>query len=80
MRPGFCGDISANTISPWIVKAITIAYEAVSQQSDLHRTHCIRAHDVRAMAASLAFMRFVSWGIFSRRLSEDAILLSLIST
>jgi hypothetical protein len=60
MKPGFCGDIAVNTISRWIVKAITTAYEAVGQQSDLQRTHNVRAHDVRAMAASLAFMRSVS--------------------
>jgi hypothetical protein len=60
MKPGFSGDISANTISRWLVKAITTAYEAVGQQSDLQRMHKVRAHDVRAMAASLAFMRSVS--------------------
>jgi hypothetical protein len=60
MKPGFIGDISVNTISRWLVKAITSAYKAVGQQSDLQRTHHVRAHDVRAMAASLAFMRSVS--------------------
>jgi hypothetical protein len=60
MKPGLLGDISANTVSRWLVKVITSAYEAVGHQSDLQRTHHVRAHDVRAMAASLAFMRSVS--------------------
>jgi hypothetical protein len=60
IKPGFQGDISANTISRWLVSAIRAAYEAAGSQFELLQIHGIRAHDVRAMSASLAFMRSVA--------------------
>ena len=47
------GDITANTISNWIKNVIKLAYKN-AQDEDLTMAH-VRAHEVRALAASVAF-------------------------
>jgi integrase len=57
-KKGFSGDIAKNTISFWIRKAILLAYEHASP--DTTQLFSVKAHDVRAMASSWAFLRNVS--------------------
>ena len=57
-KPGFQGDISANTISGWIRKTICLAYE--HSTPEIQQVHRIRAHDVRGMAASWALVKNAS--------------------
>jgi len=59
-KPGFVGDITTTTVSRWIKNAILWAYDASSNDMDLHQLHSIKAHDVRAMSASLSALRSVS--------------------
>jgi len=59
-KPGFTGDITTTTVSRWIKNAILWAYDASSNDMDLHQLHSIKAHDVRAMSASLSLLRSVS--------------------
>ena len=51
-KPGFTGEICANTISAWLKKVILLAYESADDED------CtllgVRAHEVRALAASWA--------------------------
>ena len=56
---GFVGDVSAVTISRWIKNAILWAYQASCTDQDLQRIHQVKAHDVRAMSASLSLLRSV---------------------
>ena len=52
-KKGFDKDISPSTISSWIKKTVIFCYEQSDQESQtLHR---VKAHDVRAFAASKAF-------------------------
>ena len=57
-KSGFSGDIQRSTISSWIKQTVVLAY----QGSDLETQSLskVRAHDVRSMAASLAFKGGVS--------------------
>ena len=55
---GHKGDVVKNTISFWIRKTIFAAYE--SSSSDLKKQFHIRAHHVRALSASWAFLRNIS--------------------
>ena len=50
----FKGDISAQTISRWIKKAVKLSYEAAHHDGPTLQLHQIRAHEVRAFSASLA--------------------------
>jgi len=59
-KPGFTGDITTTTVSRWIKNAILWAYDASSHDVDMHQLHSIKAHDVRAMSASLSLLRSVS--------------------
>ena len=57
-KNGFSGDIQRATISSWIKQTVILAY----QESDLEtqKLSKVKAHDVRSMAASLAFKGGVS--------------------
>ena len=56
MKKGHIGDIKKNTVSFWIRKMITKAYEL----QELELLGRVRAHDVRGMASSWAFLRNIS--------------------
>ena len=51
-------DISPATISSWIKQTVILCYELSDQQA--HTLHQVKAHDVRAFAASKAFQSGVS--------------------
>ena len=52
-KKGFDRDISPATISSWIKQTVILCYELSDQQA--HTLHQVKAHDVRAFAASKAF-------------------------
>ena len=52
-KKGFDKDISPATISSWIKQTVILCYELSDQQA--HTLHQVKAHDVRAFAASKAF-------------------------
>ena len=57
-RKGFQKDIVPATISSWIKQTVLLCYQLSDQEAqDLHQ---VRAHDVRAFAASQAFQGGVS--------------------
>ena len=55
---GFDKDISPATISSWIKQTVILCYELSDQEA--HTLHQVKAHDVRALAASKAFQSGVS--------------------
>ena len=55
---GFDKDISPATISSWIKQTVILCYELSDHQA--HTLHQVKAHDVRAFAASKAFQSGVS--------------------
>ena len=57
-KKGFDKDISAATISSWIKQTVILCYELSDQEA--HTLHQVKAHDVRAFAASKAFQSGVS--------------------
>ena len=57
-KKGFDRDISPATISSWVKQTVILCYELSDQQS--HTLHQVKAHDVRAFAASKAFQSGVS--------------------
>ena len=57
-KKGFDRDISPATISSWIKQTVILCYELSDQQA--HTLHQVKAHDVRAFAASKAFQAGVS--------------------
>ena len=57
-KKGFDKDISPATISSWIKQTVILCYELSDQES--HTLHQVKAHDVRAFAASKAFQSRVS--------------------
>ena len=57
-KKGFDKDISPATISSWIKQTVILCYELSDQ--DTHSLHQVKAHDVRAFAASKAFQSGVS--------------------
>ena len=57
-KEGFDKDISAATISSWINQTVILCYELSDQEA--HTLHQVKAHDVRAFAASKAFQSGVS--------------------
>ena len=57
-KKGFAKDISPATISSWIKQTVILCYELSDQES--HTLHQVKAHDVRAFAASKAFQSGVS--------------------
>ena len=52
-KKGFDKDISPATISSWIKHTVILCYELSDQEA--HTLHQVKAHDVRAFAASKAF-------------------------
>ena len=57
-KPGHSQDIHRNTISGWIKKAIVTAHDLASP--DTHQLYQVKAHEVRALSTSWAFLRNVS--------------------
>ena len=57
-KKGFDKDISPATISSWIKQTVILGYELSDHQA--HTLHQVKAHDVRAFAASKAFQSGVS--------------------
>ena len=57
-KKGFDKDISSATISSWIKQTVILCYECSDHQA--HTLHQVKAHDVRAFAASKAFQSGVS--------------------
>ena len=57
-KKGFDKDISPATISSWIKQTVILCYELSDQEA--HTLHQLKAHDVRAFAASKAFQSGVS--------------------
>ena len=57
-KKGFDKDISPATISSWIKQTVVLCYELSDHQA--HTLHQVKAHDVRAFAASKAFQSGVS--------------------
>ena len=57
-KKGFDRDISPATISSWIKQTVILCYELSDHQA--HTLHQVKAHDVRAFAASKAFQSGVS--------------------
>ena len=57
-KKGFDKDISLATISSWIKQTVILCYELSDQEA--HTLHQVKAHDVRAFAASKAFQSGVS--------------------
>ena len=57
-QKGFDKDISPATISSWINQTVILCYELSDHQA--HTLHQVKAHDVRAFAASKAFQLGVS--------------------
>ena len=57
-KKGFDKDISPATISSWIKQTVILCYELSDQEA--HTLHQVKAHDVRAFAASKAFQSGVS--------------------
>ena len=57
-KKGFDKDISPATISSWIKQTAILCYELSDQEA--HTLHQVKAHDVRAFAASKAFQSGVS--------------------
>ena len=57
-KKGFDKDISPAAISSWIKQTVILCYELSDHQA--HTLHQVKAHDVRAFAASKAFQSGVS--------------------
>ena len=57
-KKGFDKDISPATISSWIKQTVILCYDLSDHQA--HTLHQVKAHDVRAFAASKAFQSGVS--------------------
>ena len=57
-KKGFDKDISPATISSWIKQTVILCYELSDQEA--HKLHQVKAHDIRAFAASKAFQSGVS--------------------
>ena len=57
-KKGFDKDISPATISSWIKQTVILCYELSDHHA--HNLHQVKAHDVRAFAASKAFQSGVS--------------------
>ena len=58
-KKGFDKDISPATICSWIKQTVILCYELSDQEA--HTLHQVKAHDVRAFAASKAFQSGVSF-------------------
>ena len=57
-KKGFDKDISPATISSWIKQTVILCYEVSDQEA--HTLHQVKAHDVRAFAASKVFQSGIS--------------------
>ena len=58
-KQGFKGEITTQTISRWITSTVRDAYQATGHNEELLQLHSFRAHEVRALSASVAFDRAV---------------------
>ena len=58
-KKGFDKDISPATISSWIKQSVVLCYELSDQEA--LTSHQVKAHDVRAFAASKAFQSGISF-------------------
>ena len=58
IKEGFTRDISRATISSWLKQTILLAY--ANSDSESQQLYQVKAHDVRSMAASLAFKGGIS--------------------
>ena len=58
LQKGFTKDISPATISSWIKQTVILCYDLSDQES--LTLHQVKAHDVRAFAASKAFQGGIS--------------------
>ena len=58
LKKGFTKDISPATISSWIKQTVILCYELSDQEAPT--LHQVKAHDVRAFAASKAFQGGIS--------------------
>ena len=58
-KKGFNKDISPATISSWIKQIVVLCYELSDQEAQT--LHQVKAHDVRAFAASKVFQSGVSF-------------------
>ena len=59
-KEGMKKDISKNTVSSYLKRTIQMTYELAGKSEELQRLHKVKAHEVRAMAASWAFFNNVS--------------------
>ena len=57
-KKGFDKDISLATISSWIKQTVVLCYELSDQEA--HSLHQVKAHDIRAFAASKSFQSGIS--------------------
>ena len=61
-KKNFNADINSSTIPFWIKKSIKLCYELADVPTDV--AFKVKAHDVRALAASTAFMSRVPLNVF----------------
>ena len=62
LRATESGTLSPNTISAWIRKTISLAYQIAGKDEALARLHSVRAHETRALSASWDALRNTSVG------------------
>ena len=58
VKENYNKDISKSTVSGWLKKAVSVAYEHASP--DTQRLYKMKPHDVRALSSSWAFFKNVS--------------------
>ena len=67
-KKSFDKDTSPATISSWIKQTVILCYELSDQEA--HSLHQVKAHDVRAFAASKAFQSGVSFFLLGVSLEQ----------
>ena len=60
LRETESGTLSPNTISAWIKKTISMAYQIAGKDEELARLHSLRAHETRALSSSWDALRNTS--------------------
>ena len=60
LRATESGTLSPNTISAWIRKTISLAYQIAGKDEELARLHSLRAHETRALSSSWDALRNTS--------------------
>ena len=60
LRATESGTLSPNTISAWIRKTISLAYQVAGKDAELARLHSLRAHETRALSSSWDALRNTS--------------------